>query len=60
MADKEDFSQTYYKIIKAIDTFTDWTGQTVAWVCVPLAIVVFWEVVARSFFSSWCSRMSCR
>src|SRR3954470_5593306 len=61
MADKADFSPTYYKIIKVIDTFTEWTGKTVAWVCVPLAIVVFWEVVARFFFGAptiWAYDMS--
>jgi TRAP-type mannitol/chloroaromatic compound transport system permease small subunit len=52
MAEKEAFHPGYYRTIKVIDTFTDWTGRTVAWVCVPLAIVVFWEVVARSFFDA--------
>lgn len=52
MADKGDFSPAYYKAIKIIDTFTEWTGQTVAWVCVPLSLVVFWEVVARYFFGA--------
>ncbi len=49
MADKPDFPPVYYKTIKAIDTFTEWTGKTVAWVCVPLTLTVFWEVVTRSF-----------
>ena len=52
VADKDDFSPAYYGIIKVIDTFTEWTGQAVSWVCVPLALVVFWEVVARFFFGA--------
>ena len=52
VADKDDFSPAYYEIIKVIDTFTEWTGQAVSWVCVPLALVVFWEVVARFFFGA--------
>jgi len=45
-----DFSPSYYKTIKVIDTFSEWTGNVVAWLCVPLAIVVFYEVVSRYFF----------
>ena len=61
MAEKDDFSPGYYKTIKVIDTFTELTGKTVAWVCVPLAITVFWEVVGRSFFDAptiWAYDMS--
>ncbi len=61
MAEREDFRPGYYRTIKVIDTFTDWTGRTVAWVCVPLALVVFWEVIARFFFDAptiWAYDMS--
>ncbi len=61
MPDKESFSPGYYRTIKVIDTFTEWTGQAVSWVCVPLAITVFWEVVARFFFGAptiWAYDMS--
>jgi len=46
-----DFSPTYYKTIRAIDTFTERTGNAIAWLCVPLAVVVFYEVVSRYFFN---------
>jgi TRAP-type mannitol/chloroaromatic compound transport system permease small subunit len=46
-----DFSPSYYKTIKVIDTFTEWTGNAFSWLCVPLAIVVFYEVVSRYFFN---------
>ena len=45
-----DFSPSYYKTIKVIDTFSEWTGNAFAWLCVPLAIVVFYEVISRYFF----------
>ena len=47
-----DFSPSYYKTIKVIDTFSERTGNVVAWLCVPLAIVVFYEVVSRYFFDT--------
>lgn len=58
---EKDFPSGYYAVIKAIDTFTDWTGKAVSWVCVPLALTVFWEVVARFFFGAptiWAYDMS--
>ena len=45
-----DFSPGYYKTIKIIDGFTERTGEVFAWLAVPLAIAVFWEVVSRYFF----------
>ena len=45
-----DFPPGYYKTIKTIDRFTERTGNAFAWLCVPLAIVVFYEVVSRYFF----------
>jgi TRAP-type mannitol/chloroaromatic compound transport system permease small subunit len=46
-----DFSSGYYKTIRIIDNFTEWTGNAVSWLCVPLVVVVFWEVVTRYFFN---------
>ena len=46
-----DFSPSYYKTIKIIDNFSEWTGNAFAWLSVPLAIVVFYEVVSRYFFN---------
>jgi len=45
-----DFSPRYYKTIKVIDTFTERTGDAFAWMCIPLSIIVFYEVVSRYFF----------
>ncbi|MFH1603137.1 MAG: TRAP transporter small permease subunit [Pseudomonadota bacterium] len=45
-----DFSPGYYKTIKVIDTFSERTGKAFALLCIPLAIVVFYEVVSRYFF----------
>ncbi len=47
-----DFSPGYYKTIKVIDAFSERTGNLFAWLCVPLAIVVFYEVVSRYFFDT--------
>ena len=44
---KVEFSPAYYRVIKVIDTFTEWTGNAVAWISVPLMLVVFWEVFSR-------------
>ncbi|MEW6334660.1 MAG: TRAP transporter small permease subunit [Thermodesulfobacteriota bacterium] len=45
-----DFSPRYYRTIRTIDRFSEWTGSAFAWLCIPLAIVVFYEVVSRYFF----------
>ena len=47
MSDAQQFPPVYFKIIKAIDAFTHWTGMAVAWLCVPLSVIVFWEVFSR-------------
>jgi TRAP-type mannitol/chloroaromatic compound transport system permease small subunit len=47
-----EFSDSYYKTIKIIDTFTERTGEVVSWLSVPLAIAVFYEVVSRYFFNA--------
>jgi TRAP-type mannitol/chloroaromatic compound transport system permease small subunit len=44
---KEEFSPGYYRVIKGIDAFTEWTGNAVAWLSVPLVLIVFWEVFSR-------------
>src|SRR5881394_2872961 len=36
--------------VKTIDKFTDRTGVWIAWLNVPLVLVVAWEVIARYFF----------
>ena len=38
------------KTVQLIDKFTDRTGVWIAWLNVPLVIVVAWEVIARYFF----------
>jgi len=40
------------RLIKAIDTFTDWTGKAVGWLtALPLVFVVVYEVVRRYVFN---------
>src|SRR5437762_1446800 len=36
--------------VQLIDKFTDRTGVWIAWLNVPLVVVVAWEVIARYFF----------
>ena len=40
------------KTVRVIDKFTDTTGAWVAWLNVPLVLVVAWEVVARYAFNA--------
>ena len=40
-----------WTIIKAIDQISKWTGLTFAWLAVPLAVILIWEVFARKLFS---------
>ena len=47
-----EFSPRYYQTIRIIDTFTERTGEVFAWLSVPLAIAVFYEVVSRYFFDA--------
>ena len=42
----------HIRIVRAIDRFTDYTGTLVAWLNVPLALAVTYEVVARYAFNS--------
>jgi len=40
------------RIVRVIDKFTDTTGTWIAWLNVPLVLVVAWEVVARYVFNA--------
>jgi TRAP-type mannitol/chloroaromatic compound transport system permease small subunit len=42
--------ETYLKVIRVIDTITDWGGKAVAWLVVPLVGGLVYEVFARYFF----------
>jgi len=45
-------SSGYVRCINAIDRFTDNTGILIAWLNVPLVLVVIYEVAARYLFDS--------
>jgi len=38
-------------LIRNIEQVSKWTGLTVAWLVVPLVVVVVYEVIARKFFT---------
>ena len=38
------------RAVRVIDKFTDTTGMWIAWLNLPLVLVVAWEVIARYFF----------
>jgi TRAP-type mannitol/chloroaromatic compound transport system permease small subunit len=40
------------KTVRVIDKFTDTTGTAVAWLNMPLVVVVAWEVIARYAFGA--------
>jgi len=40
------------KMVRVIDKFTDTTGTWVAWLNMPLVVVVAWEVIARYAFDA--------
>jgi TRAP-type mannitol/chloroaromatic compound transport system permease small subunit len=48
----EQISPQLVAITKKIDKFTDTTGTWVAWLNVPLVIIVTWEVVSRYAFAA--------
>ncbi len=48
----EQISPQLIAVTKVIDKFTDTTGTWVAWLNVPLVVVVAWEVTARYAFSA--------
>ena len=45
-------SQGMVKLVRAVDAFTDATGTIVAWLNVPLVLVVSYEVVSRYVFDA--------
>lgn len=42
----------YLRLVRVIDRFTDTSGTLIAWLNVPLVLVVCYEVVARYVFSA--------
>ncbi len=42
----------HIRVVRAIDRFTDFTGTLVAWLNIPLVLVVAYEVVSRYAFDS--------
>ena len=40
------------KIIKRIDTFTEWTGKAVSWMILPMVFGLTYEVIARYGFNA--------
>jgi TRAP-type mannitol/chloroaromatic compound transport system permease small subunit len=40
------------KTVRVIDKFTDTTGTWVAWLSIPLVVVVAWEVISRYAFGA--------
>jgi TRAP-type mannitol/chloroaromatic compound transport system permease small subunit len=42
----------HIRIVRAIDGFTDTTGTWIAWLNIPLVVVVAWEVIARYVFGA--------
>ena len=45
-------SSGYVRVINTIDRFTDNTGTLIAWLNVPLVLVVVYEVLSRYLFNS--------
>jgi TRAP-type mannitol/chloroaromatic compound transport system permease small subunit len=37
-------------LVKTCDTISDWVGRTFAWVAVPIALLVVYEVISRRVF----------
>lgn len=44
----DDMNPTHRKIIGFIDTLNEWVGRIVAWLLVPLCLIVVYEVVVRN------------
>ena len=42
----------HIRIVRAIDRFTDTTGTWIAWLNVPLVVVVAYEVISRYAFGA--------
>ena len=46
----DDMPRWMARTITFIDRFSDWVGQTVCWITVPLCLAMVYEVIARKFF----------
>jgi TRAP-type mannitol/chloroaromatic compound transport system permease small subunit len=49
------------KLVRVIDSFSDWAGRTFAWLIIPLMVGTTYEVIARYGFNSptvWAYDMS--
>ena len=44
----DDMNAAHRSIIGFIDTLNEWVGRTVAWLLVPLCLIVVYEVVVRN------------
>jgi TRAP-type mannitol/chloroaromatic compound transport system permease small subunit len=40
------------KLLKVLDSFSEWSGRVFCWLVRPLAILVVFEVISRRFFNS--------
>ena len=38
------------RVTRVVDTLSVWTGKTVAWLIVPMFVVLFYEVIVRKFW----------
>ena len=47
-----DTAPLYIRLVRLIDRFTDATGNAIAWLNVPLVLVVSYEVIARYAFGA--------
>lgn len=52
MAEPQPLSPALSKVIEVIDAFTEWSGNIVAWILVPMALSVGYEVFARYLFNA--------
>ena len=48
----EDMPRWMSSIIVTIDTISLWTGRVIAWITVPLMVVIVYEVLARYLFTA--------
>jgi len=39
-------------ILKGMDSISEWSGRIFAWLVIPLAVVVVFEVISRRFFNA--------
>jgi len=40
------------KLLKVLDSFSEWSGRIFVWLVIPLAILVVFEVISRRFFGA--------